>query len=220
MWDAGAVVYWFRLVRGKDGVDWVPYKADGESGIGRQVIVHDINEDGLPDIAAGGMKGAHVLLHRQRECKPVAVESGPASALHRPDRAARARQAATFDETSGKVAGASKARRSRSLSATAGKTATQKMANFRPAAGAAASSSSGAAPNRAIGWNSSSKSPSDGSFGLAAAFTMARDYANRAASCSTASRWRAARPLQLPRRDQQRRSIARHTQADPPESTS
>ena len=24
MWDAGAVVYWFRLVRGDDGVDWVP----------------------------------------------------------------------------------------------------------------------------------------------------------------------------------------------------
>ena len=37
LWDAGAVVYWFRLVRGKDGVDWVPYQADGEAGIGRQL---------------------------------------------------------------------------------------------------------------------------------------------------------------------------------------
>jgi hypothetical protein len=65
LWDAGAVVYWFRLVRGKEGVDWVPHLADGEAGIGRQVIVHDLNQDGLPDIASGGMKGAHVLLHRR-----------------------------------------------------------------------------------------------------------------------------------------------------------
>jgi len=28
LWDTGAVVYWFKLVRGKEGVDWVPMKAD------------------------------------------------------------------------------------------------------------------------------------------------------------------------------------------------
>ncbi len=61
MWDAGAVVYWFRLTRSKDGVDWVPHKADGEAGIGRQVVVGDINGDGLNDIITGGMVGAHVL---------------------------------------------------------------------------------------------------------------------------------------------------------------
>ncbi len=65
MWDAGAVVYWFRLVRGRDGVDWVPYKADGEAGIGRQVSVVDVNQDELADIVVGGMKGAHVLTHRR-----------------------------------------------------------------------------------------------------------------------------------------------------------
>ena len=65
MWDAGAVVYWFRLVRTPEGVDWVPYKADGEAGIGRQLVVQDINKDGLLDIASGGMKGAHVLIHRR-----------------------------------------------------------------------------------------------------------------------------------------------------------
>ncbi|HEY2413171.1 MAG TPA: VCBS repeat-containing protein [Pirellulaceae bacterium] len=65
LWDAGAVVYWFRLVRGPNGVDWVPNKADGDSGIGRQLIVHDMNQDGLLDIAAGGMKGANVLLHQK-----------------------------------------------------------------------------------------------------------------------------------------------------------
>src|SRR6185312_4566666 len=63
MWDAGAVVYWFRLVRGDQGVDWVPYKADGEAGIGRQLNVLDVNGDKLLDIVVGGMKGCHVLLH-------------------------------------------------------------------------------------------------------------------------------------------------------------
>jgi hypothetical protein len=63
MWDAGAVVYWFKLVRGKEGVDWLPYKADGEAGIGRQICIADVNDDGLPDIVTGGMKGAHVLKH-------------------------------------------------------------------------------------------------------------------------------------------------------------
>jgi hypothetical protein len=78
MWDAGAVVYWFRLVRGPQGVDWVPYLADPDCGIGRQLSVGDVNGDALPDIVVGGMKGAHVLLHhrepaddqRWREAQP------------------------------------------------------------------------------------------------------------------------------------------------------
>lgn len=65
-WDAGAVVYWFKLVRnpngGSNAVDWIPFKADGKAGIGRQIAVADINADGLPDIATGGMLGAHVLM--------------------------------------------------------------------------------------------------------------------------------------------------------------
>ena len=65
MWDAGAVVYWFKLVRTKSGVDWVPFRADTESGIGRQLSVGDVNGDKLPDIVVGGMKGANVLIHRR-----------------------------------------------------------------------------------------------------------------------------------------------------------
>jgi len=64
MWDAGAVVYWFKLVRGDEGVDWVPYRADGEAGIGRQISVADLNGDHQPDIVVGGMKGAHILIHQ------------------------------------------------------------------------------------------------------------------------------------------------------------
>ena len=64
MWDAGAVVYWFKLNRTADGVDWIPYRADDDSGIGRQVITKDLNQDGWLDIVLGGMKGCHVLHHQ------------------------------------------------------------------------------------------------------------------------------------------------------------
>ena len=64
-WDAGAVVYWFKLARTNDGVDWIPYRAADDTGIGRQVTVTDVNGDKLPDIVVGGMKGGHVLLHER-----------------------------------------------------------------------------------------------------------------------------------------------------------
>ena len=67
MWDAGAVVYWFELRRGESGIEWIPHKADGESGIGRGLFVGDINGDDQVDIVAGGMKGSHVLTHSRRE---------------------------------------------------------------------------------------------------------------------------------------------------------
>ena len=64
LWDAGAVVYWFKLARTKEGVDWIPFKADGEAGIGRELMVGDIDGDKLPDIVVGGMKGANILRHK------------------------------------------------------------------------------------------------------------------------------------------------------------
>ena len=64
MWDAGAVVYWFELSRNDDGsLDYIPHLADGEAGIGRGLVVEDLNKDGMIDIACGGMKGANVLRH-------------------------------------------------------------------------------------------------------------------------------------------------------------
>lgn len=67
LWDAGAVVTWFRLVRGEQGVDWVPHTIDGEAGIGRQLVVTDINADGLLDVATGGMVGASVLIQERKD---------------------------------------------------------------------------------------------------------------------------------------------------------
>lgn len=58
--------YWFRFMRGKEGVDWFPYKADGEAGIGRQVSIVAVNNDKLPDIVVGGMLGTHVLTQQRR----------------------------------------------------------------------------------------------------------------------------------------------------------
>lgn len=67
MWDAGAVVYWFKLQRDEDGVHWLPMLAEPDSGIGRQLVVKDINNDELPDLLVGGMKGASVLTHARQE---------------------------------------------------------------------------------------------------------------------------------------------------------
>lgn len=67
MWDAGAVVYYFALRRNKEGVDWLPYQAAADTGIGRQLVVTDINKDGKLDMAVGGMKGAFVLTHTDKQ---------------------------------------------------------------------------------------------------------------------------------------------------------
>ena len=70
-WHDGAVVFWFRLTRQGREVDFVPYQADDDSGIGRQVVVGDVNGDKSPDIVSANMKGTFVLLHQSR---PVTLE--------------------------------------------------------------------------------------------------------------------------------------------------
>lgn len=70
-----AVVYWFRTVRGDDGVDFVPYLADDTSGVGTQVVVDDFNKDGLPDIVVGNKKGTFALVHRKREVDKATWEA-------------------------------------------------------------------------------------------------------------------------------------------------
>ncbi len=62
--NGAAVLYWFKLVRGKNhSAHFVPYKIDDNSGVGTQVVTGDLNGDGLPDIVVGNKKGTFVHLH-------------------------------------------------------------------------------------------------------------------------------------------------------------
>jgi len=136
MWDTGAVVYWFKLARTKDGVDWIPYQADGESGIGRQLSVADVNADGLLDIVVGGMKGAHVLTHK---AKTVSKEEWQAAQpkvykgakLPSTDNAKATRgPKAPIDAKTGRVPGALEGE-SIKFRASAGKATAQPMGSFK-----------------------------------------------------------------------------------------
>ena len=51
-----AVLYWFEFVPGKNP-SWIPHLIDDNSGVGLQVIVQDMNQDGLPDIIICNKKG-------------------------------------------------------------------------------------------------------------------------------------------------------------------
>lgn len=135
LWDAGAVVYWFRLTRGAQGPHWVPYRLDDVSGIGRQLSVADLNGDGLMDIVVGGMKGAHVLWHRTRQvdreqweaAQPKPYDGPPAPTAEGAE--AKRGEAPPIDETTGSVPDAIEAETLPTL-VSAGRTATQAMGGF------------------------------------------------------------------------------------------
>lgn len=60
---APARIYWFQLVRDRDGAHFVPHLVDDASGVGTQVVVGDVTGDGLPDIVVANKKGAFVMVH-------------------------------------------------------------------------------------------------------------------------------------------------------------
>lgn len=84
MWDAGAVAYWFKLVRGPEGVQWIPFRAADDCGVGRQLGIHDINGDKIPDIVVGGMKGAHVVFHRREKVDDATWNAAQPQVVHAP----------------------------------------------------------------------------------------------------------------------------------------
>ncbi|MDX1564440.1 MAG: VCBS repeat-containing protein [Phycisphaeraceae bacterium] len=65
--NAPAVVYWFRLTRTKEGVHYIPYKIDDDSGVGTQFAIGDVNGDGRPDIVTGNKKGGYVFVQNRQK---------------------------------------------------------------------------------------------------------------------------------------------------------
>lgn len=73
--NQAAVAYWFRLVRGPNhSVDFIPHLIDDNSGVGTQVVVGDVNKDGLPDLVVGNKKGTFVQLQERRTVSREAWE--------------------------------------------------------------------------------------------------------------------------------------------------
>lgn len=175
LWDAGAVVYWFRLSRGEQGVDWIPHRADGEAGIGRQVVVHDVSGDGLLDIVVGGMKGAHAMVQSRTAASPEQWrEAQPKPIEARADVPARAPEAPIDDQT-GVVPGAMEAE-TLVVSVSAGEAAPQEMGGFKRGrwSGDAQLFWRGGKPGQTL----TLKLPvaESGEYDLEIVFTKARDY--------------------------------------------
>ena len=61
-----AVIYWFQLTRSNGKVQYVPHQIDDSSGIGRQLVTGDLNQDGLLDFVVGNKNGAFVFLQQSR----------------------------------------------------------------------------------------------------------------------------------------------------------
>lgn len=180
MWDAGAVVYWFRLTRTEKGVDWVPYQLDGQAGIGRQISIVDVNQDNLPDIVVGGMVGAHVLFHAREsveESKWRAAQPIPLASFRRDQSKIPNGQKVDFDSQTGRLAGALEAEQLKVGSVSAGQTSNQAMTRFVKDRWS---------DSKQLFWTGASPGArlelllpveKDGDYQIAAAFSMARDYA-------------------------------------------
>ena len=59
-----AVLYWFELTRGPEGVDFVPHLIDTNSGVGTQFVVTDVNGDKKPDVVVGNKRGCFVHVQK------------------------------------------------------------------------------------------------------------------------------------------------------------
>ena len=58
-----AVLYWFELQRDKDNKPyWIKHLIDEDSGVGLQVVIDDLNDDGKPDIINSNKKGVIFFL--------------------------------------------------------------------------------------------------------------------------------------------------------------
>lgn len=58
-------LYWFQLVRGANGPEFVAHLADDQSGVGTQVTTGDVDGDGLVDMVVSNKRGTFVLNQRR-----------------------------------------------------------------------------------------------------------------------------------------------------------
>lgn len=65
--SAPAVLYWFELRRRNFQVEFVPHLIDDDSGVGTQVIAHDLTGDRFPEVIVGNKKGAFVFIHETKD---------------------------------------------------------------------------------------------------------------------------------------------------------
>ena len=77
--DPGAqelpVLYWFKTVRTADGVNFVPMLIDERVGVGTQLTIDDVDQNGLPDIIVGNKLGTVLLLnHAVTDAPPKTVD--------------------------------------------------------------------------------------------------------------------------------------------------
>jgi hypothetical protein len=174
MWDADPVVYWFRLTRTEDGVDWIPIQAGNQSGIGRQLSVHDVNQDGLPDIVVGGMKGTYLLTQSRKQVDQSQwIESLPKPYVPTGKRTDRGQPISN----QGKLAGAIEGESMTVVQVSGGKTSIQNMSGFKQ------DKWSG---NQQLFWREATPRArltlefgveEDGEYEVGAVLTTARDYA-------------------------------------------
>ncbi len=63
--NAPAVLWWFELKREGGSAKFIPHLIDGDSGVGTQFYVGDLNADGKPDVVVGNKRGAFVHLQKK-----------------------------------------------------------------------------------------------------------------------------------------------------------
>lgn len=62
--SAPATLLWLEMQRSGDSLRFIPHVIDNSSGVGTQVTVGDVNQDGLLDIVCGIKRGAYLFLQR------------------------------------------------------------------------------------------------------------------------------------------------------------
>jgi hypothetical protein len=177
MWDAGAVVYWLRLQRSKDGgVDFVPQLIDGDCGIGRHIRVGDINGDKIPDIVVGGMKGGAVLTHKVQKVDEATWRAAQPKPRYPAWPLLRRGPGSPIDAKSGAVEGAQEGEALKIVGVSAGTASVQDMSSFRPDrwSGGKQLFWTGAQPGDKL--HLEIAAPAEGEYDVRAVFTMARDY--------------------------------------------